>query len=98
MIKPFLCQVKKNFKILFIFRERGREGEREGAKERERNINWLPLAHAMTGDRTHNPGTYPDQESNRQLFTLWDKAQPTEPHRSWCKNIFLSRRKKSKLS
>ena len=51
------------FKIyLFIFRQRGREGERE------KNINvWLPLAHpqlgtspatqacALTGNRTSNP-------------------------------------------
>ena len=33
-------------KILFIFRERGRQGERE----RERNINvWLPLARPLLG-------------------------------------------------
>ena len=25
--------------------------------------------------------TCPDRESNPQSFTLWDEAQPTEPHR-----------------
>ena len=58
------------FKIyLFIFRERGREGEREREKD-----TWIP--------HTHNPGMCPDQESNQQPFALQDDAQPTEPHRS----------------
>ena len=34
------------FKILFIFRERGRQ-----ETQRERNIDRLPLAHALTGDQ-----------------------------------------------
>ena len=43
---------KEKFKI-FIFRERGREGEREGEKHRcERNIGQLPLLCAPTRDRT----------------------------------------------
>ena len=57
------------FKIyLFIFRERGREGEREGEKHQcVRDINWLPLrcpklgiwpatqACALTGNPTSDP-------------------------------------------
>ena len=35
-----------------------------------------------TGDLARNPGTHPDQESNWQPFSLWYKAQPTEPHQS----------------
>ena len=44
--------------ILFIFRERGREGEKE-----EGNINvWLPLTCPLTGDLALNPGMCPDSE------------------------------------
>ena len=50
------------FKILFIFRERGREGESE------RNINvWLPLARPPLG-LACNPGMCPDWESNQRPF------------------------------
>ena len=62
-------------KISFIFRERGREGE--GGRETlmcGRNINWLPLAHTLTGDWACNPGMCPDQESNRWPFALQDDA------------------------
>ena len=64
---------------LFTFRERGREGEREGNID-VRNINWLPLAHTVTRDQTHSPGMCPDGESNQAPFSLWDNAQPTELH------------------
>ena len=41
------------FKILFIFREWGREGEREGEKRRcTRYINWLLLAQPQLGTWT----------------------------------------------
>ena len=37
-------QIVTVLKILFIFREKGGEGEREGEKHQcERNIDWLPL-------------------------------------------------------
>ena len=49
---------------------------------RERNIDWLPLLCALTGDWTCNPGMCPDQESNWRPFTLQDEAQLTEPHQS----------------
>ena len=44
------------------------------------NMDWLPLAHALTGDQIHNPGMCPDWELNLQHFGLWDGAHPTEPH------------------
>ena len=62
-LQTILCLLKKYyfFKVLFIYFERGREGERET------NINvWLPLARpelrtwpetqvcALTGNRTNN--------------------------------------------
>ena len=47
------------FKILFIFRERGREGDREG----EKHQSVVSQMHPDQG-RTHNVGMCPDQESN----------------------------------
>ena len=71
-----LCWIFKGF-CLFIPRERG---GRE--KERERNIDQLPLVCAPTRDRTWNPGVCPDRESNLGAFGLMDDTHPTEPRRS----------------
>ena len=47
-------------KVLFIFRERGREGDREGEKHQ-----CVVVSHAPpTGDLSHNLGMCPDWESN----------------------------------
>ena len=54
---------------LFIYRESGREGERE------RNINVC----FHTGDLACNPGKCPDWESNQQPFDSQACAQSTEP-------------------
>ena len=43
----------------------------------ERNIDWLPLAHASTRDQTHNPGMCCDWELNQQLFALRIDIQPS---------------------
>ena len=62
----------------FFFKERKRgegEGGRKGGREApawERNSYWLPLVHALTRDRTCNPGMCPDWESNLQPFDLWN--------------------------
>ena len=49
-------------KVLFIFRERGREGEREGEKHQ-----CVVASHAPpTRDLACNPGMCPAWESNRQ--------------------------------
>ena len=64
----------------------GREGEREGEKH--------PLVASCmppTGGLVHNPGLCPDQESNWQPFSLWDDAQPTEPHQSGQKPDFSNK-------
>ena len=58
-----------------IFREKGREGERDREKHPSVASHTCP-----TEDRTHNLGMGPDQELNQQLFTLWDNSQPTESH------------------
>ena len=52
-------------KILFIFGEREREGERKGEKHQfARHIDQLPLICPQTGDLACNPGMCPDWESN----------------------------------
>ena len=61
---------------LFIFRERGGEGEREGEKHQFVVASCSP----PTGDLTHNPGMCPDRELNWQPFGSQDRAQPTELH------------------
>ena len=49
---------------LFIFRERRREGEREGEK-----YQCVVACHmAPNGDLAHNPGMCPDWGSNQQPF------------------------------
>ena len=63
-------------KILFIFRQRGKEGEREGEKHQCMVASPAPL----TGDLAHNPGMCPDWESNQQPFGSQAGAQSTEPH------------------
>ena len=61
---------------LFIFRERGREGEREGEKHQCVVASCVP----STGDLASNPGMCPDWESNLRPFGSQASAQPTEPH------------------
>ena len=38
------------------------------------------LSTPPTGDPVHNPGTYPDWESNRQPLASQASTQSTEPH------------------
>ena len=61
---------------LFIFRERGREGEREGEKHQCVVAFHTP----PTGDLARNPGMCPDWESNRQPFGSQASTQSTELH------------------
>ena len=64
------------FKILFIFRERGKKGEREGEKRQCVVASHTP----HNGDLTCNPGMCPDWESNLQPFGLQASTQSTESH------------------
>ena len=60
-------------RALFLFRERGREGEREVEKHQCVVASYVP----PTGDLDRNPGTCPDW----QPFGLQACIQSTEPHR-----------------
>ena len=78
--------------MLIDFREKRREGRREGEGERERyidvrNINGLSLALNVTKDWTHNLGMCPNWESNLQSFGAWMTFQPTEPPIQGCSNF-----------
>ena len=67
--------LKKRF-YLFIYRERGWEGEREGEKHQ-----CVVASHAPpTGDLACNPGMCTDRESNRRHFRSQASTQSTEPH------------------
>ena len=50
--------------------------EENHQRERETLTGWLPLAHAPTGNHTHNPDMCPDWESNQQPLGLRDNTQP----------------------
>ena len=49
-------------------KERGKDGKKD------RNIDQLPPTCALTWSQTHNPGMYPDQESNLQPSGVQDNA------------------------
>ena len=69
------------FNLYFIFRERGKEGEREGEKHQLVASRTTPA-----GDLARNPGTCPDWALNRWHFSLQDSAQSTESHQSGWEN------------
>ena len=60
----------------FIFRERGRKGERKGKKHQCVAASHTP----PTGDLVHNPGMCFDWELNRRPFGSQASTQSTEPH------------------
>ena len=61
---------------LFVFREKGREGEREREKHQ-----WVVASRApLTRDLAQNPGMCPDWELNWRPFGSQAGTQSTEPH------------------
>ena len=65
---------KRRF-YLFIFKQKGKEGEREG-EESICGCSHVPL----TGDLAHHPGMCPDWELNWRPLGSQAGAQFTEPH------------------
>ena len=66
----------KNIFYLFIFRERGREGEREEEKHQWVVASLMP----PMGDLACNPAMCPDWELNQRPFDLQAITQSIEPH------------------
>ena len=60
---------------MYLFLERGREGERKGEKHQCVVASHMP----STGDLACNPGTCPDWELNQQPFDSQAGAQSIEP-------------------
>ena len=71
--------------LLFIFRERGKEGEKEG----EKNQCVVASCKTPTGDLACNPGLWPDWESNQQPFGSQVGTQSPEPHQP-AQHVFKS--------
>ena len=68
-------------KILFTFRERGREGEREGETTSVWEVHELVFPHVPpTGDLAYSLSICPDQESNWWPFGSQAGVHSTEPH------------------
>ena len=71
---------QKNLKrfYLFIFRDKGKEGERQGEKHvQDQSV----ASHTPpTGDLASNTGMCSDRESNLEPSSLQTSAQSTEPH------------------
>ena len=66
--------LKKDF--IYLFRDRGRDGEREGEKHQ-----CVVASHVSPPrDLALNPGTCPDWESNWQPFGSQAGAQSTDLH------------------
>ena len=65
------------YDFIYLFLERGREGEREEEKHQ-----CVVASHAPpTGVLAHNPGMWSDWELNWQHFGFQAGAQSTEPHK-----------------
>ena len=67
---------------LFIFRERGREGERKGEKHQCVVASCMPLTGDLACNLARNPGMCPDWELNQRPLGSQACTQSTEPHQS----------------
>ena len=63
-----------------MFRQRGREREREGEKHQCVVVSQVP----PIGNLACNPGVCPDRESNWQPCRSQASAQSTDPHQPGC--------------
>ena len=72
---------KKYFIYLFIFRERGREEERQREKHHcEKHWSAASCTHSNRQERNCSLRVCPNQELDQQPLAFQDDAQPTEPH------------------
>ena len=74
--------------FIYLFLEKGREGEREGEKHQ-----CVIASHVFPfGDLAPKPGMCPDWESNQSPFGFQTGTQSTEPHQPGRFYLFLERR------
>ena len=71
--------------FIYLFLERGREGEREGEKHQCVVTSGTP----PTGHLAHNPGMCPDWEWNQRPLGSQACAQFVEPHQPGLKLCIL---------
>ena len=71
----------------FIFRERGKEEERERPIDCERYTNLLPIEYPQLGSPTCNPGMCPDWELNQQPVSSQAGPQSNDPHQLGHKSL-----------
>ena len=62
--------------FIYLFRQRGREGEREGEKHQCVAASCM----SSTGGLARSPGVCPHWESNQRPFGSQASTQSTEPH------------------
>ena len=86
----FKCTIRLGvFKdFIYLFLERGREGDREGEKHQCVVAFHTP----PTGDLACKPVMCPDWESNQSLFGSQTSTQSTEPHQpgQFSKSLYKS--------
>ena len=85
MLLPKFLSFLFRFFFKFIFRERGKDGEREEEKHPCVVASCAP----PIGDLAHNPGTCPDWESNWQPFGSLAGTHFTEPHQPGLRSFFF---------
>ena len=85
-----VCELHLFFRFyLFIFREKGEEGEKKG---RDKSVGCLLLTSNCLPpieNLARNLGLYPDWELNQWPFGWRHEAQPTEPHQSGLNYILI---------
>ena len=85
MASPLICFfLFFSFSTFYLFRERGKEGERRK--------HWCVVAShtSPAGDLACNPGVCPDWDSNQRPFGPQASTQSTEPHQPGHFFLFLS--------
>ena len=78
-------QIFKKILFIFIFKEKGKEGERDREKYQCVVASHVP----HTGDQVRNPGMCPNWESTQRPFGSRAGTQSTEPHQLGLKCRFL---------
>ena len=77
-VKKYSAKIGFFKRFIYLFLEKGREGEREGEKHQCVVASRAP----PTGDLSCYPGVCPDWESNLRPFVSQGGVPSTEPHKA----------------